>query len=213
MNRKQRRAAVKLRISAGGNHASPADNSAARLFVEAENLQRQNKLEESARVYKRLLHLKPGHAQANNNLGAILHAQGRLREASTYFARSLRKKRSMSVGVLVPEMSEGYFTLVMNGVEEYLMAAKYFYLLASHYWQPSLLEEYPKMLLERSVDGILLVNTPTPTRIQVPLVSISGHEAVPGVTNIQLDHKQAARLALKHLADLGHRRVAFMKGQ
>jgi DNA-binding LacI/PurR family transcriptional regulator len=33
------------------------------------------------------------------------------------------------------------------------------------------------------------------------------------VTNIQLDHKQAARLALKHLADLGHRRVAFMKGQ
>jgi LacI family transcriptional regulator len=36
---------------------------------------------------------------------------------------------------------------------------------------------------------------------------------VAGVTNIQLNHKQAARLALKHLADLGHRRVAFMKGQ
>jgi 2-polyprenyl-3-methyl-5-hydroxy-6-metoxy-1,4-benzoquinol methylase len=90
MNRKHRRAAVKQRISAAGNHASPTDNSAARLFVEAANLQRQNKLEGSARVYKRLLHLKPDHAQANNNLGAVLHAQGRLREASTYFARSLR---------------------------------------------------------------------------------------------------------------------------
>jgi len=143
----------------------------------------------------------------------ILAAASELQYRPNYFARSLRKKRSMSVGVLVSEMSEGYFTLVMNGVEEYLMTAKYFYLLASHYWQPSLLEEYPKMLLERSVDGILLVNTPTPTRIQVPLVSISGHEAVAGVTNIQLNHKQAARLALKHLADLGHRRVAFMKGQ
>jgi len=143
----------------------------------------------------------------------ILAAASELQYRPNYFARSLRKKRSMSVGVLVPEMSEGYFTLVMNGVEEYLMAAKYFYLLASHYWQPSLLEEYPKMLLERSVDGILLVNTPTPTRIQVPLVSISGHEAVAGVTNIQLNHKQAARLALKHLADLGHRRVAFMKAR
>ncbi len=143
----------------------------------------------------------------------ILAAASELQYRPNYFARSLRKRRSMSVGVLVPEMSEGYFTLVMNGVEEYLMAAKYFYLLASHYWQPSLLEEYPKMFLERSVDGILLVNTPTPTRIQVPLVSISGHEAVAGVTNIQLNHKQAARLALKHLADLGHRRVAFMKGQ
>jgi DNA-binding LacI/PurR family transcriptional regulator len=143
----------------------------------------------------------------------ILAAASELQYRPNYFARSLRKKRSMSVGVLVSEMSEGYFTLVMNGVEEYLMAAKYFYLLASHYWQPSLLDEYPKVLLERSVDGILLVNTPTPARIQVPLVSISGHEAVAGVTNIQLNHRQAARLALKHLADLGHRRVAFMKGQ
>jgi len=89
MNRKQRRAVLKQRISAGGNRASPTDNSAARLFVEAENLQRQNKLEESARVYKRLLGLKPDYAQANNNLGAVLHAQGKLREASTYFAHSL----------------------------------------------------------------------------------------------------------------------------
>jgi DNA-binding LacI/PurR family transcriptional regulator len=143
----------------------------------------------------------------------ILAAASELNYRPNYFARSLRRKRSMSVGVLVAEMSEGYFTLVMNGVEEYLMAARYFYLLASHYWQPTLLEEYPKMLLERSVDGLLLVNTPPPSCVQVPIVSISGHEEVAGVTNIQLNHKKAARLALKHLADLGHRRVAFMKGQ
>jgi DNA-binding LacI/PurR family transcriptional regulator len=143
----------------------------------------------------------------------ILAAASELHYRPNYFARSLRKKRSMSVGVLVSEMSEGYFTLVMNGVEEYLVSAKYFYLLAAHYWQPELLEEYPKMLLERSVDGLLLVNTPAPSKVQVPIVSISGHQAVPGVTNIQLNHKLAARLAIKHLADLGHRRVAFMKGQ
>jgi DNA-binding LacI/PurR family transcriptional regulator len=143
----------------------------------------------------------------------ILAAASELHYRPNYFARSLRNKRSMSVGVMVSEMSEGYFTLVMNGVEEHLMAAKYFYFLASHFWQPQLLEEYPKMLLERSVDGLLLVNTPTPSRIQVPIVSISGHQQVAGVTNIQLNHKLAARLALKHLAELGHRRVAFMKGQ
>ena len=143
----------------------------------------------------------------------ILAAASELHYRPNYFARSLRKQRSMSVGVVVAEMSEGYFTLVMNGVEEYLLAAKYFYLLAAHYWQPSLLEEYPKMLLERSVDGLLLVNTPTPTRVQVPIVSISGHQCVEGVTNIQLNHELAARLALKHLAEHGHRRVVFMKGQ
>ncbi len=85
----------------------------------------------------------------------ILAAATELHYRPNYFARSLRKKRSMSVGVLVSEMSEGYFTLVMNGVEEYLVASKYFYLLAAHYWQPELIEEYPKMLLERSVDVAL----------------------------------------------------------
>jgi 2-polyprenyl-3-methyl-5-hydroxy-6-metoxy-1,4-benzoquinol methylase/tetratricopeptide (TPR) repeat protein len=89
MNRKQRRAALKQSPSGGGHRARLAGVSAALLFVEAESLQRQNKLEESARVYKRLLLLKPDHAQANNNLGAVLHAQGKLREASTYFAHSL----------------------------------------------------------------------------------------------------------------------------
>jgi LacI family transcriptional regulator len=143
----------------------------------------------------------------------ILEAANELQYRPNYFARSLRRKRSMSVGVLVSEMSEGYFTLVMNGVEEYLVAAKYFYLLASHYWQPALLEEYPKMLLERSVDGFLLVNTPTPKGVGVPIVSISGHENAPGVTNIQLDHKKAVQLAVNHLAELGHSRVVFMKGQ
>ncbi len=143
----------------------------------------------------------------------ILAAASELHYRPNYFARSLRKKRSMSVGVLVAEMSEGYFTLVMNGVEEYLMAAKCFYLLAAHYWQPELLEEFPRMLLERSVDGLLLVNTPPPPQVSVPIVSISGHQNMDGVTNIQLNHKQAAYLALKHLADLGHRRIAFMKGQ
>jgi DNA-binding LacI/PurR family transcriptional regulator len=143
----------------------------------------------------------------------ILAAASELHYRPNYFARSLRQKRSMSIGILIAEMSEGYFTLVMNGVEEYLVAEKYFYLLAAHHWQPELLEEYPKMLLERSVDGLLLVNTPPPARVSVPVVSISGHQAAAGVTNIELDHKQAARLALKHLCELGHRRVAYMRGQ
>jgi LacI family transcriptional regulator len=47
----------------------------------------------------------------------------------------------------------------------------------------------------------------------VPLVSVSGHRDVEGVTNIALNHGQAARLALQHLYVLGHRAVAFIKGQ
>jgi LacI family transcriptional regulator len=44
-------------------------------------------------------------------------------------------------------------------------------------------------------------------------VAVSGHRDVPGVTNIVLNHARAASLALEHLTKLGHRQMAFIKGQ
>lgn len=142
----------------------------------------------------------------------VLDAARKFRYRPNYFARSLRKNRSMSIGVMAPDLSEGYFTLVMNGVEEYLLRAQYFYFAASHYWKQELMQEYPRMLVERAVDGFLLLNTPSEIRTPLPTVAISAHNNSLGVTNIVLDHKKAADLALKHLYDLGHRSIAFMKG-
>jgi len=47
----------------------------------------------------------------------------------------------------------------------------------------------------------------------IPTAAVAGHQSVPGVTNVILDHKKAARLALGHLKELGHERIAFLKGQ
>ena len=130
-----------------------------------------------------------------------------------YFARSLRQSRSMSVGVLAPDLSEGYFTRVMSGVVAELTAAHYFYFTACHDWNKELIEQYPRMLVERAVDGFLLLNTP-PEKLQVPVpvVAISAHSTLPNVTNIVLDHESAAKQALSHLYELGHRNIAFMRG-
>ena len=68
------------------------------------------------------------------------------------------------------------------------------------------------MLTERAVDGFLLLNTPAEVCNPLPTVAISAHNNAAGVTNIVLDHKKAASLALSHLHQLGHRRIAFMKG-
>jgi LacI family transcriptional regulator len=43
-------------------------------------------------------------------------------------------------------------------------------------------------------------------------VSVAGHRSLKGVTNIVLDHHRAASLALEHLVELGHEKIAFMKG-
>ena len=142
----------------------------------------------------------------------VLDAAEKLNYRPNYFARSLRQSRSLSVGVLAPDLSEGYFTRVMSGVVEELTNAKYFYFTACHDWRPDLLKEYPRMLVERAVDGFLLLNTPAEIDVPVPVVAISAHGSEPGVTHIILDHLKAAELALGHLHELGHRRIAFMRG-
>ena len=119
----------------------------------------------------------------------------------------------MSVGVLAPDLSEGYFTRVMSGVVEELAAAHYFHFTACHDWNRELIETYPRMLVERAVDGILLLNTAVRRfTVPVPVVAISAHCAARNVTNIILDHRLAAQQALAHLYALGHRRIAFMRG-
>jgi len=143
----------------------------------------------------------------------VVEAAQRLDYRPNYFARSLRQSRSMSVGVLAPDLSEGYFTRVMSGVVQELTAAHYFYFTACHDWKPELIEKYPRMLVERAVDGFLLLNTSVEElAVPVPVVAISAHCSADKVTNILLDHHQAVQRALTHLYKLGHRRIAFMRG-
>jgi DNA-binding LacI/PurR family transcriptional regulator len=143
----------------------------------------------------------------------VMEAAERLNYRPNYFARSLRQSRSMSVGVLAPDLSEGYFTSVMSGVVQELTAAHYFFFTACHDWNRDLIEKYPRMLVERAVDGFLLLNTSADhIEVPVPVVAISAHSQVENVTNIVLDHHLAVEQALKHLYELGHRRIAFMRG-
>jgi len=128
-------------------------------------------------------------------------------------ARSLRQKRSFTVGVLVPEVSEGYASLVLSGIEDHLLQEGYFYFVVSHRHRPDLIQEYPSLLQQRAVEGLIAVDTVFTESPSIPAVVISGHRAVPGVTNIILDHNLATRLALEHLKKLGHSRIAMIKGQ
>lgn len=130
----------------------------------------------------------------------------------SFYARSLRKKQTFTVGVLVPELSDHYATEVLAGVEELLMEEGYFYLTASHRRRPDLIEEYPRLLMDRSVEGFVLIDTILEKSLSLPVVVVAGHRKIEGVTNVVLDQRRAAELALRHLYQLGHRRIAFMRG-
>jgi len=128
-------------------------------------------------------------------------------------ARSLRHGRSMTIGVLVPEVSEGYATLVLAGLEQGLLQAGYVYFLISHHHRNDLIERSQAMLVDRSVDGIIAIDTILPHQTQLPTVTVSCPDEHPGVMNIVLNHRRAAELAIDHLAGLGHRELAVIKGQ
>ena len=128
-------------------------------------------------------------------------------------ARSLQGLKTQTIGILLPELGEGYHSLVLSGAAEVLMREGYFFFTAHHRHRKDLVAEYPRLLQARGVDGILLIDTQLEGALQSPTVSVAGHTVIPGVTNVILDHNRAAELALGHLYRLGHRRIAYMHGQ
>ena len=142
----------------------------------------------------------------------VVEAAAKFDYRPSFYARSLRKRQSFSIGVLVPELSDSYATQVLAGVEEFLMEEGYFYLTASHRRKPDLIEEYPRLLMERSVEGFIVIDTILEKCLSLPVVVVAGHRKLEGVTNVVLDQRRAAELALRHLYQLGHRKIAFMRG-
>ena len=143
----------------------------------------------------------------------IFAAAKELNYRPNYLARSLRAQRTHTLGVLVPELSDGYSAMVLNGVEAALTNEGFFYLTASHLHRTELLERLPAVLIERQVEGIIAVDTPIRFEPDLPVVNVSGHEEIAGVTNVVLNHQHAAELGVGHLHDLGHTKIAILKGQ
>jgi DNA-binding LacI/PurR family transcriptional regulator len=128
-------------------------------------------------------------------------------------ARSLQGSKTQTIGILLPELGEGYHSQVLSGAGDLLMQEGYFFFTAHHRHRKDLVAEYPRLLQARGVDGILAIDTHLEAALPAPAVSVAGHTELPGVTNVVLDHHRAAELALGHLYRLGHRKIAYMRGQ
>lgn len=161
-----------------------------------------------------VLNDKPGaNAIPQETKDRIFEAAEKFNYKPNYFARSLRAQRSFTLGVIVPELSDGYSAMVLNGVEAALAKEGFSYLTTSHLHRDDLLAKNPQMLIERQVEGIIAVDTRVRFRTELPIVTVSGHDQIKDVTNVVLNHQHAAELGVGHLFTLGHRQIAFIKGQ
>ena len=142
-----------------------------------------------------------------------IHAAAKeLNYKPNFFARTLRNKRTYTIGVIAEEIGDSYGSAIISGIEQYLRKSGYFFLTVAHRHDPELLTRYQQLLSERGVEGIITVDTTVHEAPVLPTVAVAGHKKLKGVTNIILDHERAAVLALNHLKSLGHERVAFLRG-
>ena len=143
----------------------------------------------------------------------IIAAAQELNYHPNFFARSLRKKRTFTVGVLAAEIGDAYGNVVICGIESVLSERKYFFVTVVHHHDPQILQQYSDILMTRGVEGFIAIDTNLTASLCRPTVAVPGHRELDGVTNITLDHCKAGQLVFRHLTGLGHRQIAVIKGQ
>jgi DNA-binding LacI/PurR family transcriptional regulator len=142
----------------------------------------------------------------------VLKAAKKYNYKPNYFARYLNQRRSYLVGVLSPDMSLGYESEVLAGIEGHLLTTEYQYFLTSHQWSRERIHQTVQLFLERGVEGIIMMNTPLQLKVDVPVIRIGGQPPSGKGMAISIDNEVGIRCALSHLVSLGHRKIAFVKG-
>jgi len=128
-------------------------------------------------------------------------------------ARTLRSGRSRLVALAIPDVSNPYFAAVLQGAEQAARAHGYFVMLAQvrdeHDWRHMILD----VLTSRAVDGVLLCEVEPPTTndymaLHGKAVTVNvGSQMFP---SLQLDITDGMHVAMMHLLQLGHRKIAHL---
>jgi len=136
-------------------------------------------------------------------------------------ARFLRSKRSHSVGVMFFDITDPFCTPILRGIENALYSLSYIPIFADAHNQRNRFERYLEMLLEHHVEALILVANWLVVDIQlladlskrnIPAATIGWELPGDTVSSVMVDNEAGGRLALEHLYQLGHRKIAFIRG-
>ncbi|TYP74514.1 LacI family DNA-binding transcriptional regulator [Paenibacillus methanolicus] len=141
-------------------------------------------------------------------------------------ARSLIKKETGTIAMIVPDITNPFFPEVFWGSENEAREKGYTFFLCNSAGEYGRESEYLSILREKRVEGIIFVggrinlaNCP-PELVQevvdtakgIPVVLVNGHLAKSQLHRVYTDEAAGAALAAQHVIDLGHREIAFIGG-
>jgi DNA-binding LacI/PurR family transcriptional regulator len=151
----------------------------------------------------------------------ITRAAQKLGYRPNQFARSLRSKRSHTVGVMVFDMTDPYCTLVLRGIENTLYQESYLPILTDVHNERGRFERYLEMLLDRRIEGLILVANwlfldinllGDLEKSSIPTAIIGCELKGESMSSVIVDNEVGGYAALEHLYSLGHRKIAIIRG-
>ncbi len=149
---------------------------------------------------------------------AVMDAIARMNFAPNPMAQSLKRGRSMTIGIVVQDISSPFFDETLHGVDEALKGTGYASVIVSGHWNAAEEIERIRLLLARKVDGIILLSGRITDESVLqfsqhrPIVSTGRAIQTQRALGFKLDNEQGGWLAVRHLIELGHRRIAFITG-
>ncbi|TVR19459.1 MAG: LacI family transcriptional regulator [Anaerolineaceae bacterium] len=132
-------------------------------------------------------------------------------------ARSLRTQRSMTVGLLIPQLDHPFFSTLAFAIERSLFGDDYRTLICSAEENPEKENAYVEMFMAQRVDGVICVPTghsaPNVARLierEIPLVLVDRDLPQITASRVRTDNDMGGYTGIKHLLDLGHRRIGVI---
>jgi len=137
------------------------------------------------------------------------------------YARSLRRRRSLTIGVLAYDLSDPFCIPIAQGIQSGLQPAGYVPLLMDAQTQRKQFDSYLKMILERRAEAVIVIASwvfeetnllGDIEKNHVPIVILGRDLTRRKISSLLIDNETGGALALRHLIELGHRSIAVIRG-
>jgi LacI family transcriptional regulator len=148
----------------------------------------------------------------------VLKAVRELNYRPNILARGLVMKESRTIGVIVPDISNSYYSEITHGIENIANQNGYTVIICNTNRLASKALSYIKVLEERQVDGIIFAGGTDAKKLleselkkQKTKVILIGNHGI-DFPSVQIDNADGACRAISYLIDQGHRNIGFIKG-
>jgi LacI family transcriptional regulator len=137
------------------------------------------------------------------------------------FARSLRRRRSQTIGVLAYDLTDPFCIPIVRGIQAGLHPTNYLPLLMDAQTQRKLFDTYLKMILERRAECVIVIASwvfeetnllADVEKNHVPIVIVGRDLTSRKISSVLVDNEAGGALTMRHLCELGHRRIAVIRG-